>query len=268
MNFRRKHSLDESETFALKLADKLSPALWTNVVQLFVWDDGPLSRPRPVGSGVLVKRRESVFIFSAAHVLAEFRGKPISTLVAGTLVQLEGEYHGYSTGNVDMGNHQTDPVDAAIVRLPQNSPTELMSRALDVSEIQLIVRQEVPRYLLLGLPANRTSVDRVKKEISSEQKALIYSELDERVYSQIGYDRQTHLVLQWRSRWKDLTGYSGARHLAGSSGGAIWCFDLSSPENPARLVATLTECRPVRGRKVLVGTRIGIHLELLRRLVG
>lgn len=241
------------------------PKLWGSAVQLFLWDDYPKSRPKPLGSGVLVQLENWFFIFSAAHVIAEFKNKVIWAAHVsgdGNLKPLQGEMHFRLSGRVEMGSHQNDSIDAAVALLPTGSPDEFLSRAMEPSEFDTGRRLGEPRYLLLGLPANRTDVDRRRKEILTERKPLIFSEVEDSVYAKMGYVKRTHLLLVWHSKWNSVAGRHAARNLAGSSGGGIWSFDLSSAAVPPQLVATFTEIPRRHGRKVIVGTRIHVHRNL------
>ena len=257
--------LEEKDRAACELGDRLAANLWKSAVQLFLWDDYPKSRPTPLGSGVLVQIENWFFIFSAAHVIAEFKNRIIWAAHGsgnGDLKAIQGEMHFRLTGRAEMGSHQNDPIDAAVALLPRGSPNELLSGATEASEFDTGRRLEEPRYLLLGLPANRTGVDGRRKEIRTERKPLIFSEVGDSVYAKMGYDKRTHLLLVWHSKWNSVAGRHAARNLAGSSGGGIWSFDLSSADVPPKLAATFTEIPHRHGRKVIVGTRIHVHRDL------
>jgi hypothetical protein len=247
-------------------ADCLAQRLWSTSTQVLAWKEHPSSQPRPVGSGVLVRDGQAVYLFSAAHVLAEFKHQPLWTVSDGDLVRLPDPYRLRLTGTEDMGDHQHDQMDAAVL-LPDSVPPDLRKRALELNEIQPRSAPEGARYLLLGHPANKTEVDRWKQETRSERKPLISREVPAEDYVKLGYDPRTHLVLGWQNKWRTSTGCHDARNLEGSSGGGIWCFDPDS-KSPPQLVATLTALVPHSGRKVMVGTRIRVHCDLRRALVG
>ena len=250
-----------------KIFDGIAHGLWPNVLQLFTWKD---YRPKPFGSGVLVRNGARTYIFSAAHVLAEFKNSDIWTIDKGdgVLLRLPPAAGGRLTGQPDMGNHEHDKIDAGVLVLPPNSP-ELSVRAINLSEIRASENNrasncDAKRFMLLGYPANRTEVDSPKKEVRSEQWPLVYTEVEEKVYAKAGYDPRTHLLLKWRNQWKSPEGLlRRARNLAGASGGAIWCFNPKEPSNPPKLVATVTELGEKPGGKILVGTRIEVHLGLV-----
>jgi hypothetical protein len=223
--------LEEKDRAACELGDQLAASLWPKAVQLFLWEDHPHSRPKPVGSGVLVRVENSFFIFSAAHVIGVFKNRVIWAghgAGNGNLSPLQGAHHFRLTGRIEMGDHQNDSLDAAVALLPPGSPSEFLSAALDASEIDKFSPLREARYLLLGVPANRTGVDQPRKEIRTERKPLIFSEVSDAVYSKMGYEKRSHLLLEWHGKWKTVSGSHGAQSLAGSSGGGIWSFDLSS----------------------------------------
>ena len=254
--------LEGQERAPVQRANIEARYLWPSVLQLFLWEDHPQSSPKPIGSSVLVKVKNAVFIFSAAHVLANFKDKMIWIGAANNVAPLQGEHRLSLTGRPEMGDHQNDPIDAAVDLLPVDSSCHLSAHALDVSAIDTgNSNAQEARYLLLGYPANRTETDRRKKAILSERKPLVFQEVPAEDYAKIGYERQTYLLLRYRNELKSVRGKHRARNLQGSSGGGIWRFDPHSNSTP-NLVAIFTELKPVKGGKVLVGTRVWKHLGL------
>lgn len=255
-----------------KIFDGIAQGLWPNILQLFTWKDYPQGRPKPFGSSVLVRNGARTYIFSAAHVLAEFKNSVIWARYKGDDVLPLPAAVGRLTGQPDMGDHEHDKTDAGVLVLPPNSP-ELSVRAMNLSEIRDSENDrasencDAERFMLLGYPANRTEVDSPKKAVRSEQWPLVYTEVEEKVYAKAGYDPRIHLLLKWRNQWKSTKGLlRRARNLAGASGGAIWCFNPKEPSNPPQLVATFTELGKMPGGKVLVGTRIEEHLGMVSKL--
>jgi hypothetical protein len=246
----------------LQYAELLKQRLWTHSVQLFCEGDTHPGRLNAFASGVLVRFGGGTFIFSAAHVLAALKNKGLWVEASDGLVKLPTVPVSI-TGRPEMGNHEHDPLDAAVCLLPADIPQEWMMRAFDISTNAPIVSHEVPRYLLCGYPANRTAVDGPEQQ--TERKVLICSEVDDCVYVKKRYDKSTHLLLNWQGTWRTATHGHGARNLKGASGGAIWRFTPGT--NATELVAIFTECTlPSGGGRVLVGTRIPIHLELAANL--
>jgi hypothetical protein len=250
----------------IRLTDRLAVNLWPNIVQLFAWNQEMGEKPDAVGSGVLVRYEDRVLVFSAAHVLSRFKTQPVWIPVGEEVVTFAGEHRYQLSGSPAMGNHDHDPLDAAVCLLPSGSHADLVWRALDLRMIKPFAPTEKTLYLLLGHPANRTSVDRVVKDIASERMPLVFPELAESDYIRMGYSRDTHLLLRWQKLWKTPTGRRHARRLAGSSGGGIWAFDWSVDSVP-QLVATFTEVPQVKGGKAHVGTRVAAHLLLASELL-
>jgi hypothetical protein len=247
----------------LECAELLKHRLWTHSVQLFCASDTHPGRLNPFASGVLVRFGGDTFIFSAAHVFAALKDKALWVEASNRLVELPTVPVSI-TGTPEMGNHEDDPLDAAVCLLPADIPQEWMMRAFDISTSDFIVGHEAPRYLLCGYPANRTGIDGWKQQVSTERKVLICSEVDDCVYVKTRYDKSTHLLLNWQSKWRTATGWHWDRNLKGASGGAIWRFNPFT--DAAELAAIFTECTmPSGGARVLVGTRLPIHLELARR---
>ena len=256
-----------SDADVFKCADALADSLWPTATSLFVMEAAPGSRVRSLGSGVLVRALDSVFILSAAHVLAHFKETPIWLRAGRELVCLPGGGRFSLTGSSAFGDHENDPVDAGVLFLPLGTHDDLLARALNIPKIETESNDSHhQRFLLLGYPANRVSVDRVKMEIRSEEKAYIYTEVPDAVYLKLGYDKAIHLLLDWKSRLRTPAGSHHARSLLGSSGGGIWRFQPHVGQS-AQLMATFTALTlPRHGRRVLVGTLVHRHLELARSL--
>ena len=256
--------LDDAEL--CERTDRLAERLWPHAVQLFLWETYPAGEPDPLGSGVLVRTGCEVFIFSAAHVLAAFKNTGVWVGVGDYCFPLQGKCIRV-TGNLIMGDHQKDSLDAAVGLLLPDSPDELTTRAFDISTNEPFSDPGNSRYLLFVQPANRTEVDVQRSEIRSQRKPLIYSEVPDAVYTKMGYDKRNHLLFQWHKQWKTATGSHGAWKLNGSSGGAIWRFDPYR-DDVADLAAIFTEFTSRKsGGRVVVGTRTHVHLDLARQCI-
>ena len=252
------------------MGDRLAADLKKSLVQLFS-REGPDWRPKPIGSGVLVRMANSVCIFSAAHVIAEFKNRSIWIAQAsevGELRLLNGPMPVQFTGDPAMGLHQTDPIDAAVAMLPDGDAQHLILDAIPYSEFDPATPTQHSHYLLAGLAANRTNVNRRNHDIVTEFKPLILSEVEGSIYEKMGYEKRNHLLLKWNSRWKSVAGRHAARNLAGSSGGGIWGIDPLHADRPPQLVATFTEVPHRHGRKVFVGTRTRVHKNLWLAIVN
>ena len=236
------------------------------MVQLFSRDGERGQRPAVVGCGVLVRREDRILVFSAAHVLAEFKNKPAWMDAGEQLACFPGEYSCQLSGSPEMGNHERDRLDAAVCLLPPAVPADLARRAIDIRKIQGFTPTDGTLYMLLGYPANRTDIDQAAKDIVSERMPLVLPELRQSAYTMGGYSRETHIMLEWRNEWKAATGTRRARRLSGSSGAGIWAFVPGSVAMP-QLVATFTEVTRIKGGKAYIGTRIVVHLQLARDLL-
>jgi hypothetical protein len=264
----REHRLDKEVEQLCSTGDALAPNLWRHVLPLFSRSESSNGRLALIGSAVLVDCWDELFLFSAAHVLAEFKAQAFYTVANEMILPITGEYQFRFRGRPEMGRHQSDPVDAAVLLLPATSSAASRSLALDCSTIAETADElDGSRYLLLGYPANRVQADRRRAEVSSERKPLISSEVPDEMYARMEYDKRRHVLLRWRSEWQSTAGNHHARNLEGVSGGGIWRFDPRSPDVPPRLIATFTELPHRRGAKVLVGTRIHLHSELADELL-
>ncbi len=239
----------------LEIGDRLRTQLASSAVQLLS-AEGP--RPRPVGSGVIVRLEEHLYILTAAHVVKDLEGSPIwigpNAREYRKVAKLEGLLF-------------EDPLDAAIFPLPSSFGRWDGAYGLPIHSTPALRPAEPVQehFLLLGYPANRTNVHH-PSGVTVTLISVLSIELPD-IYANFQLDRRHHLALRRRQNWTTENGPRGAPSLAAASGSGLWCFD-SNLTYPPRLAAIFTSVPRAAGgeRPIMVGTRIEAHLELLRRL--
>jgi hypothetical protein len=227
---RRKVPDVSADDALIEAADSLALRRWQSSVQIFASSGGaPLV---PLGSAVLVQLGGEQFLFSAAHVLAEAKTQKlfVSWVDSGLPVELK-QVECLASGHPKLGNHEDDRVDYAVAWIPKIAIPSLDERAVDEGALEVRAPGPQTGYVLLGFPANRTSIDKVREEIEVERKPFVLRPVETAAaYIAAGRYPNQHLLFEWRNEWTTLVGAQHeARALGGASGGAIWQFDLTTP---------------------------------------
>jgi hypothetical protein len=260
----------------LKRADFGYPAaakLQAAVLPVFL-EPGGRRTPVQVGSCVVVAIEEETFAFSAAHVFDDFDTSPIQVGCGKQLIYLSGER--YSSAPGESGSHRDDPVDASVLRIQGHVPDVLRSRALSLDNLDPNPPSD-SRYIQFAL-GYRTSQSRTTGRVLSAQLDLIPSfEFDGGVYQALGMDRVRFTASAYDDEVPRDGKWQTSPRPKGMSGGAILDIqglpaDLRLPPREtldAKLCSIVTEWRPpIDGTpSVLVGSRIGHHLNLIQQLL-
>ena len=245
---------------AMAIAHRLGPVVRPLVATI----DG---RHSLVGSCVLVRLGSEVFLFTAAHVLDE----PSLLLGLPTrFVALEGQAL-TSTPPAGKGR-EDDRSDVGVVCVASGLHGVLgETQVLSSSELDVDDRAtpDVPtkHYLVIGYPASRATFNVARRLARFEGFVLTATSAKLNAYERLGFPEHAHVVLDFdQSSAKSPDGRSTAPKLPGVSGGAIWNLGDATDTNGTspRLAAIATEWH--RGpTKAIVGTRISLHCEVLRR---
>lgn len=256
-----KATIDRAETLSRSLLNHVTPLLVGN----------PGAHPTLFGSGLLGRYENSVFLLSAAHVLARFKTCPMWMPVDGELVRIEPSPT-KAFGTADLGDHLTDPVDVGVRLLPQSVSLNLWARSLDLTKVQDL--SEIPgstdsekhkAFLLLGYPANRAVLDKKAAMFQGAPELVVLQEVNQSIYERAGYDNRKHLLFRYRNQRLTKSGTTdGRRNLQGASGSPLWAFDPADDNKRSQLVAVFTGFKKYLGGKVYVAARMRLHLQLVR----
>ena len=200
-----------------------------------------------------------VWFFTAAHVLAEFKERPVLVVVDGEMLRLTGARCRF-TGNPAMGDHQQDAIDAAVLMLTGRNAQALKHNALPLKGTIGTQNDVYAWTISLGIPANQTQRDNVMKRVNIVLMPIGLRELAPADYEKLDYRRSSHILLDWQTAWNRTTGTSRARSIVGASGSPI--FGVKKDGTGTVLVGTLTALVTKKGRKFAVGTRIHVHRQL------
>ena len=226
--------------------------------------------PELVGTCVLLGVNETLFVLSAAHVLDE-RHRGLLIGGAKGVTDLAGDF--ISTTLPERGGRSADRNDVGIVRLAtgvQRALSDLLVLTpadVDVDDRSSIPGQAKPHYLVLGYPSSKARASISERRVKCEGFILTALPASAATCEKLGVGDHSHVVLDFEQR--DVTsvdGRSTAPSLRGVSGGGVWSlgtsFDVEGRH--AKLAAIGIEWH-VRGPKAIVGTRLALFVEVIRR---
>ena len=220
--------------------------------------------PRHIGSCVLLRVGEGRFLLTAAHVLDEFGTETLFVSAAGKLRAVKGQAQRSMPEKGQRRN--SDRIDAAVLRLDDTE------RALDDSFLTLRdvdARDHFdtkPRYLLFGYPAKKSRLKPETRSLTSEPFRYVGYNASPQRYLGARIAPFTHVALIFDiRRTGSKYGIVEAPTPIGVSGGGIFSAPALIDEcavGEAKLVAVFTDFQ--RQRRLLVGTRINYHFEIMR----
>lgn len=216
--------------------------------------------PEAIGSATLLKIGENSFALTAAHVLEEFTDQPVLVGTQAGFLPLVGEVNTSSP---------PDMTDNAFVRLNPEIANWLAAEYLFLSLDQVDV-YDLPTagfgYEFLGVPYRK--VCRFNKRLF---RFPVYSYTSTSIsnagYQSLGISPFSHVVVDFVPR--RVRNGAGRRITApnpqGMSGGPVFSKPLITPGTSTNVAKRLVALAIEHRKGVLIGIRIGLVLELLRR---
>jgi hypothetical protein len=221
--------------------------------------------PRHVGCCVLIRVGESRFLLTAAHVVTEFLSEPM--LLAGDGEFIPVEAHGSRGTQSSATTPESDLIDAGVLRLTKGTRSSLDPYFLELRDLN--VREWMspsPNYLLFGYAASKTQLSPETRTVTLNPFRFAGSVASTPQMKAYGISPQTHVGLGFDiERTVTDKGIARAPSPQGVSGAGIWSLpdiDSSDPGRGAKLAAIFIS-HP-RRHKLLVGSRVFYHLELIR----
>lgn len=139
----------------------------------------------------------------------------------------------------------------------------LNAKGMDVND----VGSAKTKYLVLGYPASGVKKNFESRRLTTVPVRYVGNGVDEERYRAAGVADFANVAVEFdKKNSRDIDGATTAPSPDGMNGCGVWRFDsLMSPGATGRdrLVAVFTDHIPRRG-KVLVATRVSVHIELLR----
>jgi hypothetical protein len=222
--------------------------------------------PRPVGSGVLFRNGDKLFILTAAHVAEEFSGGRSAYInLPNLLLEISGQVH--ASVNPKSDHRDGDSLDFAVVRIDGEMARDLSTVAITAADV-FNPPPGVPLgagLAIVGFPARNFKAK--GPNFYYPPTPLESHGVPEKTYQSLGLNIDDHLILQWYNTMYTSKGVVRSGSLAGMSGGGVWLvpelmgesFPPHAPWTEPKLVAIFTEHR--KARSVLVATKIRHHLN-------
>ena len=225
---------------------------------------GAKSRETPefLGSGILLKDHEHLYLITATHVMDHFGGKEYPPFLdcENGLVAISGEE--ICSYTEDPIKRRDDRHDISIVKLSHETQNRLKPvQYIQTEKLDVVGSHDSQLgYYCIGIPAKKgdKSIDVNIKQISPEPYSLCASESDIGTYDKLKVNNSTHLALNFNLKkvFSKDNEMRTAPALNGLSGSPIWGFRRkSSTELQAVVVAILTEYHQ-KDIKAILGTRV------------
>lgn len=246
---------------AMRAIDKWSETVGQRLIRVLcpIYGEG-YRHPELIGSGVLIRANELIFLVSAAHVADDVRpSRPHYFGALGQLLPLPSLR--FTSPLPPNGSREDDRLDLAYwvldPRLIQRVPS---ADTVFLSELRLGIESrgaQPHQYLVNGYPHTRQPRHFVENEFAAKDFGFISDELDEESYANAAVDRDQNIFVEFDRedifrRGQQVLGPD----LQGVSGGAVWALDgqSASPQRPllAGIVISWRRASP-RG---IIATRI------------
>jgi hypothetical protein len=226
------------------------------------------NKHRPVSSCLLAKCDQHYFLITAAHTLKTYSGGKLGVVFKNRFLTIGGEISHTRSANViddkfDIGFYKLDP--DFYMQLP-DSFDFLDLKNFDATKSDTTGQH----YMIAGHPATRISFRPEERKIDMFPFLLISDlNMTENILERNGFKRATHQLINYRPR--KIYNYITKEMIQGPkpnglSGCGIWDFSsvLSPDQKEPKVCPTAIVIEHIKEASVLVATKIGVAVELLR----
>jgi hypothetical protein len=233
-------------------------------------------KPIQIASGVLVKIKNEYFIFSASHVFDEIGNHQllIGDGTGSEIRSILGDRFSSSRGK--SGTHTDDPIDASVFHVQSPISEVLKKEALTLNDFDFSSPKDCKSiYIAAGFRVKKSNT--AGNTVQSKQEGFPSSEIYKQDYLRLKINAEKHIVLAYENQVLLGGIWQTSPTPKGFSGGAIIrvngvslnqdTFDKS--EYKQLLTGIIIEQRREKNKEigVLIGTRIGIHLALIKNYI-
>jgi len=223
-----------------------------------------------IGSGILIKIKDSYFVFTAEHVF-EDTGEYAIAIGAGDgspIQQFEGSR--YSSKNPN--KIKKDIYDAAVYHIEVELPENFKSKSITLDQIDLDgYDSEKPVFLISGFRVKDSNTE--GNAVRSKRKSFTTIEFKEEEYSSFKFPIESHIVLAYEDQMLVDNNWKMTPRPKGMSGGGIikiigtTTSKVSNKEIGFKQVLsaiTIEQHREIHNQPgKLIGTRLNVHLGLI-----
>lgn len=233
-----------------------------------IYGEGP-RHPLLIGSGVLIRLDEMIFLLSAGHVADQIGNGPHYFGAAGRLLPLPhfrevsplADHARREDDRIDLAHWVLDPATAGVIP----SADTLFPQDLDMMAVE--DRDESAQFLIEGYPFSRQPRHFDGREWGAKPFTFLTEELTAAEYVAADVDRSQNLFLDYEKHatFRDGKGVTGP-DLQGVSGGAVWRLGGrgASPNQPL-LTGTVISWRAQSEPYRIIATRLGVWLRQIAR---
>lgn len=234
------------------------------------------TKPEQIGSCVIVYIDGEYFAFSASHVFDVIGSHALLVGAGGMekLTPLSGER--FSTKRGPSGTHADDPLDASVFHIQGGLTDKIKKIAITVDDLD--VSESSPSYSIYMAAGFRVKVSNTDgNKANGKRECFPSTEYGQDVYSSLSLNKDTHLGLAWEDQVFNGVGWQTSPSPKGISGGAIMKVEginamtsHNESQKPKQLLSAITieQKREKNGKPgVLIGTRISLHLSLIKHFL-
>jgi hypothetical protein len=213
--------------------------------------------PDLLGGSVLFMANGWVFLLTAAHVLDALEGETIDMSTPPTFTRLR-----------DWPGVRHDESDAAVLQVPSHLVTvNMVERAVTLGDLDLSQHPPGEWFALLGSPPK---LFKVVAGNTTQMRPGCWTghNAGDDDYAACGRWRERDLVVEYDAdgAYDEHGGKRRSIFFKGVSGSGIWRLPLEGARDvngrPGQLAAIFTDYK----QKCIIGTRVGVHLQLVREM--
>jgi hypothetical protein len=230
-------------------------------IPVYLWESGA-KIPELVGSGVLVRIRDHVFLLTAGHVTEQKSKGAYFTLGKSGFAELFGKF--IRLAHVS-GRVANDSLDVAYLELHKDCVSALDQKFQAIESQDMFAHASSPLhhdYTFAGFPWRK---NRVKgKTIQTEFITYSGPEIAKKEYVALGLKRDRHIAIRLNCRKTFSVVKNRLRtspHPEGMSGGGVYLWNEEAMKDwPVRLPLAGIANRFVSDKSVLIATRLNIYI--------
>jgi hypothetical protein len=223
-----------------------------------------------IGSGILVKIKDSYFVFTAEHVFKD-TGEYAIAIGAGDGSPIQ-QFNGNRYSSKNPNKTEKDIYDAAVYHIEENLPENFKNKCISLDQLDLNgYDSEKPIYLISGFRVKDSNTK--GNSVSSKRKSFTSIEFAEEEYSSFKFPLESHIILAYEDQMLIDNNWKMTPRPRGMSGGGIIKVlgtTTSKVENnqmefkQVLSAITIEQHREKHNQpSILIGTRLKVHLGLI-----
>jgi hypothetical protein len=215
--------------------------------------------PVQIGSGIVAKLADEVFLLTAAHAMENFRGQRIFIPLDGQYVQLEGSvFHNYPGPN---GFHtDKDEVDTAVLHIEGEHKERLLDVAYPLEEAFFLRTIPPTSCVAVGYPLRLSQ--KVGRQIFSYPMGWLLQSKDVEFYKKLKLNAAQNMAFGMSKRVATEHGFAPRPALRGMSGCGVWLTPrIDGIAQPHRLIGIFTGIN--RLHALALSTSLVRHLQCI-----